>query len=116
MNTGGFEWYVDVPPTLELWARWTQAGCFSGLMHEQGRLILSTRMHAMCVKPLYDAHRIALGHHVKCHSFLTKNGLLILYNVMCRQSCYCAYHLVTYECECSKVLQLVFQLSHQSMK
>ena len=37
-HTGGFEWYVDVPPTLELWARWTQAGCFSGLMHEQGRL------------------------------------------------------------------------------
>ena len=37
-NAGGFEWYVDVPPTLELWARWTQAGCFSGLMHEQGRL------------------------------------------------------------------------------
>ena len=38
LNAGGFEWYVDVPPTLELWARWTQAGCFSGLMHEQGRL------------------------------------------------------------------------------
>ena len=47
-NTGGFEWYVDVPPTLELWARWTQAGCFSGLMHEQGRLgaLNVGRLHA----------------------------------------------------------------------
>ena len=34
--SGGFEWYVDPPPDLELWSRWTQAGCFSGLMHEQG--------------------------------------------------------------------------------
>ena len=33
---GGFEWYVDRVPDLELWVRWTQAGCFSGLMHEQG--------------------------------------------------------------------------------
>ena len=33
---GGFEWYVDPPPDLELWARWTAAGCVSGLMHEQG--------------------------------------------------------------------------------
>ena len=33
---GGFEWYVDPIPDLELWVRWTQAGCFSGLMHEQG--------------------------------------------------------------------------------
>jgi alpha-glucosidase (family GH31 glycosyl hydrolase) len=35
-DIGGFEWYVDRVPDLELWVRWTQAGCFSGLMHEQG--------------------------------------------------------------------------------
>nr|XP_039261954.1 sulfoquinovosidase-like [Styela clava] len=35
-DIGGFAWYVDPPPTMELWARWTQLGCFSGLMHEQG--------------------------------------------------------------------------------
>lgn len=36
-DIGGFEWYVDSsPPDLELWSRWTEAGCFSGLMHEQG--------------------------------------------------------------------------------
>ena len=33
---GGFEWYVDPVPDLELWSRWTAAGCVSGLMHEQG--------------------------------------------------------------------------------
>ena len=38
-DIGGFEWYVDsTPPDLELWSRWTEAGCFSGLMHEQGIL------------------------------------------------------------------------------
>ena len=36
-DIGGFEWYVDsTPPDLELWSRWTEVGCFSGLMHEQG--------------------------------------------------------------------------------
>ena len=34
--TGGFEWYVDPVPDLELWARWTAVGSVSGLMHEQG--------------------------------------------------------------------------------
>ena len=33
---GGFEWYVDPVPDLELWSRWTAAGAVSGLMHEQG--------------------------------------------------------------------------------
>ena len=33
---GGFEWYLDEPPTLELWVRWTQLGAFSGLMQEEG--------------------------------------------------------------------------------
>jgi len=38
-DIGGFEWYVDsTPPDLELWSRWAEAGCFSGLMHEQGIL------------------------------------------------------------------------------
>ena len=36
MHTGGFEWYVDPVPDLELWSRWTAAGAVSGLMHEQG--------------------------------------------------------------------------------
>ena len=41
-DIGGFEWYVDnSPPDLELWSRWTEAGCFSGLMHEQGLTILN---------------------------------------------------------------------------
>lgn len=39
-DIGGFEWYVDSsPPDLELWSRWTETGCFSGLMHEQGLTI-----------------------------------------------------------------------------
>ncbi len=36
MPSGGFEWYVQPPPDLELWARWTAAGAVSGIMHEQG--------------------------------------------------------------------------------
>ena len=36
MHAGGFEWYVDPVPDLELWSRWTAAGAVSGLMHEQG--------------------------------------------------------------------------------
>lgn len=41
-DIGGFEWYVDSsPPDLELWSRWTEAGCFSGLMHEQGLPLLT---------------------------------------------------------------------------
>ena len=41
-DIGGFEWYVDSsPPDLELWSRWTEAGCFSGLMHEQGHTNLN---------------------------------------------------------------------------
>ena len=36
MHPGGFEWYVDPVPDLELWSRWTAAGAVSGLMHEQG--------------------------------------------------------------------------------
>ena len=27
---------MDPVPDLELWSRWTAAGCVSGLMHEQG--------------------------------------------------------------------------------
>lgn len=38
-DIGGFEWLVIEPPSMELWARWTQLGCFSGLMHEQGGII-----------------------------------------------------------------------------
>ena len=33
---GGFEWYVDPVPDLELWARWTAVGSVSGQMHEEG--------------------------------------------------------------------------------
>ena len=36
VHTGGFEWYVDPVPDLELWARWTAAGSVSGLMQEEG--------------------------------------------------------------------------------
>ena len=43
-DIGGFEWYVDSsPPDLELWSRWTEAGCFSGLMHEQGLVTESAK-------------------------------------------------------------------------
>lgn len=42
-DIGGFEWYVDSsPPDLELWSRWTEAGCFSGLMHEQGLAVIKS--------------------------------------------------------------------------
>lgn len=45
-DIGGFEWYVDsTPPDLELWSRWTEAGCFSGLMHEQGHILNSVRCY-----------------------------------------------------------------------
>ncbi|XP_046572431.1 sulfoquinovosidase-like [Haliotis rubra] len=35
-DIGGYEWYTNRAPSLELWVRWTQLGAFSGLMHEQG--------------------------------------------------------------------------------
>jgi len=48
-DIGGFEWYVDsTPPDLELWSRWTEAGCFSGLMHEQGFAIYCSSNSAQC--------------------------------------------------------------------
>ena len=46
-DIGGFEWYVDSsPPDLELWSRWTEAGCFSGLMREQG-FVTTNRFHIL---------------------------------------------------------------------
>ncbi|XP_050396411.1 uncharacterized protein LOC126814968 [Patella vulgata] len=36
-DIGGFEWYTGASADEELWVRWTQLGCFSGYMHEQGR-------------------------------------------------------------------------------
>lgn len=34
-DVGGFAWYVQPPPSQELWIRWTQLGCFSGIMRDQ---------------------------------------------------------------------------------
>ncbi len=34
-DIGGFAWYIQPPPSEELWIRWTQVGCFSGLMRDQ---------------------------------------------------------------------------------
>ena len=48
-DIGGFEWYVDSsPPDLELWSRWTETGCFSGLMHEQG-LVTDLKLVHYCM-------------------------------------------------------------------
>ncbi|ESO82638.1 hypothetical protein LOTGIDRAFT_155652 [Lottia gigantea] len=35
-DIGGFEWYTGPSADEELWVRWSQLGCFSGYMHEQG--------------------------------------------------------------------------------
>lgn len=34
-DIGGFTWWVQRPPTPELWCRWSQLGAFSGYMHTQ---------------------------------------------------------------------------------
>ncbi len=34
-DIGGFEWYQTPPPSEELLIRWTEVGCFSGIMRDQ---------------------------------------------------------------------------------
>lgn len=33
-DIGGFVWFFEQPPTLELWVRWAQLGAVSGNMHD----------------------------------------------------------------------------------